>query len=185
MTMKTAGDLMIPLEEYPHIPYWFTIRQAVAEMEKSVIERNERQSLPRSLLVFDQKYDLLGLVRRRDILRALEPKFLRTMAIPHRRKFFDVEIDPDLLDLTPEKITKGIIEQTQKQVGDVMSPIVSTLDYKDTLYKIVYKMHSRDLDVFPVLKDEKVVGVVRSVDVFINQIPVESHCRIICLTISI
>ena len=27
---KTAEDLMIRLEDYPHIPYWFTLRQAMA-----------------------------------------------------------------------------------------------------------------------------------------------------------
>ena len=27
---KRAIDVMIPLEDYPHIPYWFTLRQAMA-----------------------------------------------------------------------------------------------------------------------------------------------------------
>ena len=27
---KTAKELMIPLEDYPHIPYWFNLRQAMA-----------------------------------------------------------------------------------------------------------------------------------------------------------
>ena len=76
MATKRAGDVMIPLEKYPHIPHWFTIRQAVAEMKKSVLEIGGQKSLPRSLLVFDEKYHLLGTVRRRDILRGLEPKFL-------------------------------------------------------------------------------------------------------------
>ena len=32
---KTAKDLMIPLEDYPHIPYWFTIRQAMAILREA------------------------------------------------------------------------------------------------------------------------------------------------------
>ena len=27
---KKVGELMIPLTDYPHIPYWFTIKQAIA-----------------------------------------------------------------------------------------------------------------------------------------------------------
>ena len=30
MESKTAGDFMIPLDKYPHIPYWFTMREAIA-----------------------------------------------------------------------------------------------------------------------------------------------------------
>jgi hypothetical protein len=38
MPSKHAKDIMIPLNKYPHIPYTFTLREAVAEMELSVIE---------------------------------------------------------------------------------------------------------------------------------------------------
>ena len=71
---------MIPLEHYPHIPYWFTLRQAMAEMESSQLEFEGRKSLPRGLLVFDERYQLLGMVRRRDILWGLEPDFLAPLA---------------------------------------------------------------------------------------------------------
>ena len=76
MDLKRAGDLMIPLDKYPHLPYWFTLRQAIAEMEKSELEIQGRKSLPRLVLVFDETYKLLGMVRRRDLLRGLEPDFL-------------------------------------------------------------------------------------------------------------
>jgi CBS-domain-containing membrane protein len=166
MASKTAGDIMIPLEKYPHIPYWFTLRQAVGELEKSTIDHQGRKSLPRALLVFDEKYQLLGIIRRRDLLRGLEPKFLRTMPMPHRKKLFDVEVDPNLVELSSGKIGKAIKEQAEMQVSEVMQPIVSTLDYHDHLAKIVYKLINRDLNLMPVVKDGKVVGVVRSVDAF-------------------
>lgn len=163
---KTAGEIMIPLDQYPHIPYWFTIRQAVAAMEKSEIERDDKKSLPRALLVFDEHYHLLGCVRRRDILRGLEPKFLRTMPVAHRKSLFEVDVDPNLADLTSGKISLALQEQADQPVSEIMSPISTMVDVKDNLAKIIYKMVSRDLNLIAVSREDKLVGVVRSVDVF-------------------
>lgn len=166
MAAKHAKDILIPLEDYPHIPHWFTVRQAIAEMEKSEIEVDGRKSLPRALLVFDEKYQLLGIIRRRDILRGLEPDFLKTMPVPHRKKLFDIEIDPNLVDLSSGKISKAIQEKANQPVSNLMQPIISTVDYEDHLAIIIYKLVSRDLSLLPVIKDGRIVGVVRSVDVF-------------------
>lgn len=166
MHSKNAGDIMIPLDKYPHIPHWFTLRQAVAEIEKSQIEIDGRKSLPRSLLVFHEDYQLLGVVRRRDILRGLEPRFLRMMPLPTRKDLFDVEVDPNLVNLSAGKITDAIRERAELQVNEVMQPINTTVRQSDHLAKVIYQMIRRDLNLIPVIKDGKVVGVVRSVDVF-------------------
>ena len=67
----TAKDILIPLDSYPHVPHWFSLRQAIVEMEKTQLDVGGRKSLPRVVLVFDEKYRLMGMVRRRDILRGL------------------------------------------------------------------------------------------------------------------
>lgn len=166
MAAKHAGDIMIPLNKYPHIPYWFSLRMAIAEIEKSEIDHDGRKSLPRALLVFDEQYHLLGIVRRRDILRGLEPKFLKTMAIPSRKKLFDIDIDPNLVDLTSGTVSKAIKEQAEQPISEVMQPIITTVEVTDHLAKVIYKMINKDLNLIPVTKGNKVVGVVRSVDIF-------------------
>ena len=166
LSTKRAGELMIPLEKYPHIPFWFTLRQAVAVMEKSELDINGKKSLPRALLVFDEHYPLLGCIRRRDILRGLEPKFLRTMSRPHRKSLFDVEIDPNLVDLSAGKISSAMSSQAEQSVSEVMTQIKTTVAIDDHLAKVIYKMINKDLNLLPVTQNEKVVGVIRSVDVF-------------------
>ena len=150
MVTKRAGDIMIPLEQYPHIPHWFTIRQAIVELEKSELEVGGRRSLPRALLVFDEKYQLLGIVRRRDILRGLEPKFLRTMPLHHRKKLFDVEANEDLLALSSGKFGDALEQQADQPISDVMQPVAATVDFDDPLVNVVFKMISRDLNLIPV-----------------------------------
>lgn len=157
---------MIPLDHYPHIPHWFTLRQAVVEMEKSEIDFGGRKSLPRALLVFDEKYQLLGVVRRRDILRGLEPKFLKTMPVHHRKKLFDVEENEDLLALSSGKFAEAVVRQAEQPVSEIMTPVAAVVDIDDHLAKVIFKMLSRDLNLVPVMRGDVLVGVVRSVDVF-------------------
>lgn len=166
MQVKRAGEIMIPLDKYPHVPYWFSLRQAIVEMEKSEIETYGRKSLPRIILVFNEAYQLLGTVRRRDILRGLEPDFLTGKPFEHRRKWFDMKIDPDISELSYDKLINGIRERSERKISDVMSPIVETVDHDDNIMTIISKMVDADLSLIPVLKEGKVMGVVRSVDVF-------------------
>ena len=166
MEMKRAGEIMIPLDEYPHLPYWFTLRQATAELEKSEVEIDGRKSLPRAVLIFDEKYQLMGMARRRDIMRGLEPEFLMAKPIESRKTMFDVKVDPNLSELSYDKLLEGMRRQAERQISDVMRPIVATVDFEDHLVKIIYEMVDRGLSLLPVLKEGKVVGVVRSVDAF-------------------
>lgn len=166
MATKSAGEVMVPIEQYPHISYWSTLRQAVKKLEESTLEAHGKNSLPRALLVFDEQERLLGIVRRRDILSGLEPKFLRTMSIHHRRELFNIEVDANLVDLSTGKIAQEMHSQAETPVSEVMKPIVATVKHDDHLAKIIHKMLSRDVNLLPVLKDDKIIGVIRSVDVF-------------------
>jgi|MudIll2142460700_1097286.scaffolds.fasta_scaffold985438_1 CBS-domain-containing membrane protein len=162
-----ARDVLIPLDKYPHLPYWFTLKQAIAEMEGAVLEINGRISLPRMLLVFDEKYQLMGMARRRDILKGLEPTFLREKPLQYRKKLWDVQVDPELSELSYGKIVEAVIKLADETaISEVMLPIEATVDYDDHIVRVIYEMNKHNLSLLPVLKDGKVVGVVRSVDVF-------------------
>jgi predicted transcriptional regulator len=166
METKTAGDIMIPIEKYPQISYNATLREAVEEIEQASLEVHGRRSLPRALLVMDDNLQLIGMVRRRDILRGLEPKFLQAIPMHHPKKLFDIEVDPELAELAADKGEQTILERAERKVSQVMQPITATVNYYDHLGAIISIMITRDLSLLPVLKDKKVVGVVRSVGVF-------------------
>ncbi len=166
MEMKRAGDIMIPLDNYPHIPYWFTLRQAIVELENSEVEAGGKTSLPRVILIFDEKYNLMGTARRRDILRGLEPEFLHSRPVEARKTLFDVQVDPNLSELSYDKLLEAIRRQAEKRISEVMQPIRTTVDHEDHMIKVIYEMVDNNLSHIPVLKDGKVAGVVRSVDVF-------------------
>ena len=56
---KAAKDVMIGIFEYPHIPYWFAISQAMRIIKVSFIS-TKKYPEPLAMLVFDEKYNLLG-----------------------------------------------------------------------------------------------------------------------------
>lgn len=165
MKTKTAGELMIPLDKYPHIPYWFTIREAIAIIHHSELEINERKSLARAVLVFDKEYKLLGMVRRRDILRGLDPENSLHSRAKYSKKLFDVETDPNLLEMSYENLLNNVKENAERPISQIMQPIEHTVLYDDHIMKVIYEMDVLQTSIVPVMKDNVVVGVVRTVEV--------------------
>jgi len=165
MDEVTAESIMIPLDSYPHVPYWFTLRQAIVEMEKTQLEVEGRKSLPRVVLVFDEEYRLIGMVRRRDILRGMSPDAMQE-SIERRG-----EQDPGLMrdrrpaDKTRETNLDEIRKRAERPVQEVMTPIRISVPHDAGLMEIVEVLVINDSSLVPVLKDNLVSGVIRSTDV--------------------
>jgi CBS domain-containing protein len=165
-TQKRVRDVMIPLNRYPNVRDTTTLREAVDVLEHAQIEVDGRKSLPRVLLVFDAIDVMVGYVRRRDLMRGLEPKFLVVQPLAYRKKLFDVAVDPNLSELPYDRVVTGIREQASRPVSDVMQPVEIVIQADDHIMKAVYEMVSRDLSLLPVLDGQRLVGVVRSVELF-------------------
>lgn len=159
-------EIMIPLDRYPAIPPDCTLKKAVDVMEHAEVDWAGRKSMPRMLLVLDDDGRLRGTVRRRDLMRGLEPSFLVNEPLHYRKKLFDVKIDPNLTELSYDHIVKGIREQAERQVREVMRPIEVAIDHDEHIIKAVYEMVSYGVTLLPVLDNKKVVGVLRSVELF-------------------
>ena len=164
--MKTVGEIMVPLDQYPCVRDNTPLREAVEVIESAQIEIRQRKSLPRGVLVYDEIGVFVGFARRRDIMTGLEPKFLVSRPLEYRKKLFDVAVDPNLSELSWDHLVKGIREQGERPIREVMRPIVAILEADDHVIKAVYEMVTLDVSPIPVLKNGQVVGVVRTVDVF-------------------
>ncbi|MDO9532054.1 MAG: CBS domain-containing protein [Deltaproteobacteria bacterium] len=156
---KKVKELMIPLEDYPHIPYWFTLRQAMAIVREASI-KFEGSFEPRAVLVFDEKYQLMGMLTLRDIIRGLEPRFMHETAL--------VKADPNLTVLMGDLFGPGMREASQKPVSEVMSPIKVTIAGSDPIAKAVFLMIQENVGMMPVIQDSKVAGMIRLSDLFIE-----------------
>jgi len=154
---KTAKDLMIPLVDYPHIPYWFTLRQAMAIVREAAV-KFEGAFEPRAVLVFDEKYQLMGILTLRDIIKGLEPRFLKETVL--------VKGDPSLAVLMGDLFGPNIQQQSQRPVSEVMSPIKITANAGDSLAKALFLMMQENVGLMPVLEEGKVAGMLRLSDLY-------------------
>ena len=154
---KKVKELMISLADYPHIPYWFTLRQAMAIVREAVI-KFEGTFEPRAVLVFDEKYQLVGILTLRDIIKGLEPRFMHETTL--------VKADPNLTVLMGDLLGPGMREASQKLVSEVMSPIKVTIQGNDPLAKAIFMMIQENVGMMPVVQDGKVTGMVRLSDLF-------------------
>ena len=154
---KRVKELMIPLEDYPHIPYWFTLRQAMAIVREANI-KFEGSFEPRAVLVFDEKYQLMGILTLRDIIRGLEPRFMQESGL--------IKGDPNLALLMGDLFGPGMREASQKPVSEVMSPIKITVQGSDPIAKAIFLMIKEGVGMMPVIQDSKVAGMIRLSDLF-------------------
>jgi len=164
--LKRVRDVMIPIADYPAVRDTATLRDAVRVMETAELDVHGRRSLPRVLLVFDEIEVLVGYVRRRDLMLGLEPKFLVVQPLAYRKKLFDVAVDPNLSELSYDRVVRGIREQGHRPVSDVMQPIEAVVQADDHIMKAIYEMVSQDLTLIPVVDGKPLVGVIRSVELF-------------------
>ncbi len=155
---KKVRDFMIPLEDYPHIPYWFSLRQAMAMIREASI-KFEKSFEPRAVLVFDEKYQLMGILTMRDIIQGLEPQFLQAGA--------PVKGDPTLAVLAGI-FGPGLKEKANTPVSEVMSPITVTVNADDPISKALALMMTERVERIPVMQEQKVAGMVRLSELFME-----------------
>ncbi|MBM4295684.1 MAG: CBS domain-containing protein [Deltaproteobacteria bacterium] len=156
-SQKSARDLMIPLEDYPHIPYWFSLRQAMAIIREATVKFGGSYE-PRAVLVFDEKYQLLGILTLRDIIKGLEPRFLQETPL--------IKTDPSLAVLAGDLFGPKAKEQSQRPVSEVMSPIKATVNAGDPITKALFLMIKEHVGIIPVMQDNRVAGMLRLNDLF-------------------
>jgi Mg/Co/Ni transporter MgtE len=162
---KTVKDVMIPLVDYPHIPFWFSVRQAIA-MIRAVAAEPDAKIEPRLILVFDEKYQLLGSLGFKEMLMGIEPRFLRRPEAAHVQGAKPSDLDPLLGLLWKDLFGRGSKEEANKPVKDVMTPIKVTVKADDPVVKAAYAMVQAGLEIVPVMEGNKVVGIARMDDVF-------------------
>jgi Mg/Co/Ni transporter MgtE len=159
---KVAKDLMIGIFEYPHIPYWFSLSQAVRIVKVSFLS-TKKYPEPLAILVFDEKYNLMGTLSLKDILKGLEPRFLKPMT----KAQVPEEDESGLSVIWDSLFTKESKELGEKAVSEIMSPAKFFVEPNDPITKAAYLMLHHDLVLLPVLENKKkFIGLVRMIEIF-------------------
>ena len=146
-TSKKVKDLVIPLSEYPHMPYWATLKEAIVQLNVAY------ETGHHTVLVFDEAYKLVGMLLQKDILRGLEPKFAK-----HYEAGVPIAWD-DLLK-------SGSQKRLDQPIKEFMSEVTAKIEAQDSILKASHIMLQKDTYLLPVTEGEKLIGVVRMGDLF-------------------
>lgn len=159
----TVKDVMVDVFDFPHIPYWFTIRQAMGIIKKAFIE-TDKCFHPMAILIFDEKYNLMGTVTLRDILRGLEPKLLKPEIMT---EYAGADIDKALATYEANMFNESAKDRAETQVRDIMTPAKTFVTTDDSIAKAAFLMIHHNISILPVLEDgKKLAGIARMFDVY-------------------
>jgi len=159
---KVVKDLMLDVFDYPHVPYWFTLSQAIKIIKVSFISAKKYPE-PLAILVFDEKYNLMGTLSLKNILTGLEPRFMRptTDAQAYTKE------GPELALIWSTLFNKESKDLAEKPVSEIMVPAKYFVEPDDPITKAAFMMIHNDLILLPVLENKKkFVGLVRLIEIF-------------------
>ncbi|MHC4512568.1 MAG: response regulator [Planctomycetota bacterium] len=172
--LKTVEQVMVPMRYYPHAPSSLSVADALLLMKlpRWVEKRpGSYRAVPHDLLVFSDDLEFMGIVRRRAILRALQPEFLFPRKVKYRERSFNVKPDADILalsgdeELSEEKIIESMRRRANKRIEEIMIPLERAINHDDDLTQAINQIVESRTGCLPVIKDGNVVGMIRSEDV--------------------
>ncbi len=145
--IKKLKDIIISITDYPHMPYWATIEEAIVLLNFSYETGHD------AVLVFDQFYKLLGVLHQRAILTGIHSKFLELSS-----EKAPIEWESLIASVSPQRL--------KKPIKDFMSPFDKAVDIEDHILKVAHLLLRHNTGLLPVTESDKVVGVVRMHDIF-------------------
>lgn len=172
--MKTINirALMVPLAEYATVSEEATLYDAVLALEKAQEAFDHKKQRHRAVLVFDKKNKIVGKLGHLDILRALEPRYAEMGELDTLSK---TGFSPEFLKSMIEKFAlwdKPFTDICSKAAGLKVKDIMHTptkgeyveenASLGEAIHQLVMGRHQSLL----VTRGEKIVGILRLVDVF-------------------
>ncbi|MGQ9532179.1 MAG: CBS domain-containing protein [Desulfotomaculales bacterium] len=162
---KKVRDLMIPVAEYATVSAGATVAEAVAVLKNSFCRLETGECYGhRSVLVLDEAGRPLGLLTFRDLLRAIEPRYLA----PEKSR-----LPVDWNGRVPEVFWEGmfterVLAEAQKKVREILpARQLLTVEADDPLMKAAHLMLRHNVGTIPVLEEGRVVGMIRINEVFL------------------
>lgn len=67
---RTVKEVMVNISQYPQVPYWFDLGQAIKIVKVSFLDTN-KYHVPMTILVLDEMYYLRGVLTLKDILEKI------------------------------------------------------------------------------------------------------------------
>ena len=138
---KKVKDLVTPLTDYPHLPYWATLKEAFIQLSSAL------ESGINTVLVFNEAYRLVGILSPADILRGIEPKFAQ---------HYEEGVPVFWSDLLAGSVSKKLMSP----IKEFMTPARAIIESSDDILKASHLMLTENQEILVVQEKGKIIGVV-------------------------
>ena len=155
----SVNDYITPLAGYPHVRDNVTLREVYATLKQHYDSAEQF----RSVLVLDDRDRLVGVLGFRELLHALLPDYLKQPEPAHYEGN-----EADLASLAPlwqEDCAAQCRKAAAMPVGAHVVAAKATVAGTDPLVKAIYLFATLNANILPVVEGERIVGVLRRVDV--------------------
>ncbi len=155
---KIVKDIMVLIESFPAVTVQSTVKNAVAVLIKAL----ETEPCIHKVVLVVENNTLAGTVGLKELLMSTEPSFLKE----NTYRGWTVSGEWTMPLFVRGGVAERCRESADRLVKDIMRPVVLKLKTVDPLGKAIHLMLAERLDILPVLQDNRVVGMVRDVDIF-------------------
>ena len=167
-------DRMIHVNNYPTVTKDSTLREAALALRSSFCELETgmcTEAGPRTVLVIDEKENLVGILDFRSFLRTLIPEIAgglseKLTSLGVSMTF--AEADAWSLDESKVDFNARVLKNAETKVSDIMLKIRGTIEADDSLMDALKMIFRKKITVLPVCDGEKLVGVLRDTDLFLE-----------------
>jgi CheY-like chemotaxis protein len=161
---KSVREVMIPIEEYTTLSQQSTIKEAIDKLRKSFSAKVSTSRIMetghRSIVVFDDSGECIGVLAIIDLLRAIMPGYL---SAPKPTTADSVQYSPMFWT---GMLRREVMRLASKKIKEVMSPAPRTIDADANLMEAAYTMIYQNKRRLAVMDSGKVIGIIREQDLF-------------------
>lgn len=169
LATKTVSDLMVPVAQFAVVKAEDSVREAVRRLTKVFLREHDDERV-RTILVVDEDQKLVGLLSFRKILKSLVPEALGTL----RERLRSLGISTAFAEAGFEDLAGAraefnarVMEEAQMQVKEIMTVVSRGVETDTPLVEAIRIKFKQDLQVLPVYQGDRLVGVLRDVELFL------------------
>ena len=164
-------EVMVPLQDYATVSENATMYEAVLALEKAQAEFDQSRYRHRAILVYNDRNEIVGKVSQLDLLKALEPKYdktLKTSALSRTGYSLDYLESLSHTDFWSKPLSDICRKAADTQVKNFMyTPgkdeyVDEAAELNEGVHKLIVGQHHSLL----VTRGKAIVGVLRLTDVF-------------------
>jgi len=172
MQTLTVKDLMVPLSRYATVSEEATLGEAVKSLKMAQKEFDQTRDKHRAILITDKNNRIVGKLSQLDVIRALEPKYLK-IDNPQSLSRFGFSQDYLKYTLKEHNLWENALDDICKKAAKLIvknfmyTPtegeyVMENTSLSEAIHQLVMGRHQSLL----VTRGEEIMGILRLTDVF-------------------